>query len=119
VLHQFYQLFAEKAKFLTVYIAEAHAKDEWPVGEKVSACDQPKTLEERQTIAKRFVRQHGFKLPMVLDSMDNDFMTTFAAWPIRFYVIQNGRLAYKAQPIASQFTYNIDELEDWLTTHTA
>jgi len=119
VLHSLYQQFAEKVNFLAVYIAEAHAKDEWPVGESISVCDQPKTLEERQAIARRFVAQHSFKLPIVLDSMNNTFMKTFAAWPVRFFVIQNGKLALKAQPIQAQFAYNIGDLEEWLTASTA
>lgn len=36
---------------------------------------------------------------MVVDTITNEFSETFAAWPIRFYLIEKGRtLVYKAQP---------------------
>jgi len=33
-LQQLYFDFKEKADFLTIYIIEAHASDEWPLGKK-------------------------------------------------------------------------------------
>ena len=36
-----------------VYIAEAHAKDEWPVGSAISCCDQPVELQQRMDLAKQ------------------------------------------------------------------
>jgi hypothetical protein len=38
--------FAGRADFLVCYIAEAHAADEWPVGDPLVA-NQPKALSER------------------------------------------------------------------------
>jgi len=80
-------------------------------------CNQPKTLEHRQAIAKQFIKTHDYKLPMVLDTMKNEFMQTFAAWPIRFYVIQDGKLVFKAQPDKEIYAYNIEDLESWLEVH--
>ena len=36
-----------------VYISEAHARDEWPVGDPI-IIDQPKTLSKRLEIANKF-----------------------------------------------------------------
>jgi len=87
------------------------------VGPTISVCNQPKTLEERRAIAQRFVKKHDYQLPLVLDGIDNCFMKTFAAWPIRYYVIRDGKVAFKAQPSDSDFTYCISELGDWLATN--
>jgi len=117
VLHQFQQAFNKRAEIVTVYITEAHAKDEWPVGESISICNQPKSMEERLAIANTFVKKHEFKVPMLVDTMSNTFQKVFAAWPIRFYIIQRGKIVYKAQPNLKDYTYDIDEVETWLNTH--
>jgi len=54
---------------------------------------------ERCGIARSFARAYDFKIPMVVDTITNEFSETYAAWPIRFYVIEKGRnLVFKAQP---------------------
>jgi len=72
--------------FLTIYISEAHAMDEWPYGNKI-CLNQPKTMEERLKIANQFVSDKKYSVPMVVDSMDNKFETKFAAWPERYYIL--------------------------------
>jgi hypothetical protein len=49
-----YADFSLVAGFLTVYIAEAHAQDEWPMGDHV-LINQPKLLVDRREIARQFV----------------------------------------------------------------
>jgi len=102
-----------------VYITEAHARDEWPAGKEWSFCDQPKSLEERQAVARRFVSSTGFKLPVLMDPIDNPFDAAFAAWPFRFYVVQNGKIAFKAQPSKTKYNYEPEQLREWLHTNTA
>jgi hypothetical protein len=74
-------------------------------------------MDDRLAIANRFVKQHNYQLPMVVDTMNNTFQKTFAAWPIRYYVIHQGKVVYKAQPDATSYVYNINELSQWLTLH--
>jgi hypothetical protein len=114
MLHQLFADYQKRVSFLAVYITEAHARDEWPVGKKISFCDQPTTLEARCALADKFLRDRECKLPMLVDTMDNDFQKNFAAWPFRFYIIQNGKLALKAQPDASNFTYDLQTIRGWL-----
>jgi len=83
--------------FVTVYIVEAHAIDEWPVGDPLKIT-QPLSTIERCGVARAFVRAYDLKVPMIVDVISNDFSETYAAWPIRFYVIENEKLVYKAQP---------------------
>ena len=89
---------AANMRLLTIYIAEAHARDQWPAGKTISCVDQPTTLEQRLKNARQFVKKFNLEMPMVVDSMDNTFHTTYGSWPFRFYVINDGKLAFKAEP---------------------
>lgn len=69
------------------------------------------------SIAKMFVKKHDYQLPMLVDTMDNKFQQTFAAWPIRYYVIHKGKVVFKAQPDPQTHVYNISELAQWLSVN--
>lgn len=105
-----------KAVFLAVYISEAHAKDEWPIGNVFSFANQPVNQEERCTMAKLYIEKWKFEtIPMYVDSMENTFQDDFAAWPFRFYGIENGnKLTLKAQPDMSCYSYDVTVVEKWL-----
>jgi len=109
-------------KFLAVYIVEAHAIDEWPVGDPLKVT-QPRTIAERCGVARAFVQEYGLKVPMVVDQLDNNFSEQFAGWPVRFYVVQQDvedkwKLLFKAQPddkntydsVPKQLEHVLDEL---------
>jgi len=109
--------FQGRANFLGIYITEAHASDEWPIGKTISFCSQPKKLQDRCVLAKKFVDDNQLEFPMMVDTMENQFDETFAAWPLRFYVIQNGKLVFKAQPNVQEYAYDPVELSRWLKTN--
>ena len=75
--------------FLFVYIMEAHAKDEWPLGKTRSKFRQHQTLGERIEAAKFYLKRSlqmensadAAEIPLAVDLMDNEFNTTFGAWP--------------------------------------
>lgn len=77
-----------------VYIAEAHAKDEWPMPCVNSPCRhrQPKSIKQRAEHAKEFIADFRPPFPVFMDSFvdgwTDPFMATFSAWPERFYVFQ-------------------------------
>lgn len=102
-------------KFVAIYIAEAHSKDEWPVGETISCVRQPKTFEERLENAQKFKKNFNFEMPMLVDDMNNTFHNTYGSWPFRFYVIFNGELILKAEPDSEAFTYDLNEIDKWIT----
>lgn len=79
-----------------MYIAEAHAIDEWPMGEPVPI-KQAQSLSDRVAAASKFQKETGFTWPMLADGMDNSFHKTFGAWPTRYYVIHKGKLALKIE----------------------
>jgi hypothetical protein len=89
--------FASKVDFLGVYISEAHASDEWPLGVKY-VFEQPKEMETRLSIASKFVKDFGVKLPVLVDTMENEFDAKFASWPERFYIVQDNKLALVGEP---------------------
>jgi type I thyroxine 5'-deiodinase len=105
-----------RAGFLTIYIKEAHPEDEWQAdaNEKESVCyPQPRTLAQRVAIANDFVRRFDYRIPILVDGMDNRADSLYAGWPERFYVVdERGRIVYKGQP--GPFGYHPEEVEAWL-----
>ena len=101
-------------RLLTIYIAEAHARDQWPAGKTISCVDQPVTLEERLNNVRQFQRDFNFEMPLFVDTMANIFHRTYGSWPFRFYVIHQGILVLKAQPGETTYAYDFDELDRWI-----
>lgn len=83
--------------FVAVYIVEAHAIDEWPVGDPLKIT-QPISTLERCGLARSFIKSYNLQIPMLVDNIDNGFSTNWAAWPVRFYVVHEKKLVFKAQP---------------------
>lgn len=105
--------------FKIVYIEEAHASDVWPISSARYASDglpvdvkAPTTTAERQAVAADFVRQYDVRLPVVVDGIADEFERLMAPWPLRFYVVEAGRLAFLAQP--ERCSYALAGLRDWL-----
>jgi len=117
-LHKMYGELKSKVDFLCVYIAEAHGQDEWPISScrfnngKVVKYNQPKTIEERLAIAADFVAAFQFELPLVVDEISNPFEKEYAPWPIRFFVLQNKKIQYIAEP--KNCSYDVGQLRLWL-----
>ena len=105
---------AQGVHFLVVYIAEAHARDQWPVGKTISCVDQPTTLEQRLNNARQCQDTFKFEMPMLVDGMDNTFHEVYGCWPFRFYVIDQGKLVLKAEPNSETFYYDVNELDQWI-----
>jgi len=95
---------------LAVYITEAHASDEWPVGPSISFCRQPQSIAERCKLAQQFVNTRLYRVPMLVDTIDNHFQSAFAAWPFRYFIVKESRIAYKAEPSAVSLCYNAKDL---------
>jgi len=108
----------EKAIFLAVYITEAHSSDEWPCGKTLSFCEQPKTTERRCQLAKLANQKTNYSFPFLVDTIQNQFENSYAAWPFRFYGLVDGKLSFKAQPeLSPHFAYDVNKLEDWIKLH--
>lgn len=101
-------------RFLSIYIAEAHARDQWPAGKTISCVDQPTVLEQRLENARQFKNKFNFEMPILVDSMDNTFHKTYGSWPFRFYVIHDGKLVFKVEPGETTYGYDLNELDQWI-----
>jgi len=108
--------YGERARFVTVYIKEAHPLDEWQMtsNEKEDVCyTQPRSLAERVTIANDFVKRFSYPIPLLVDGMDNAANALYAGWPERFYIVgTDGRIKYKGK--TGPFGYHPEEVEAWL-----
>ncbi len=113
------QRYADRARFLTIYIKEAHPEDEWRMdsNEKESVCyPQPRTLSQRVAIANDFARRFHYDVPLAVDPMDNRANALYAGWPERFYIVdEGGVIVYKGKP--GPFGYHPEEVEAWLQAH--
>ena len=111
-----YERYRGEVDFLTIYIKEAHPEDEWQMdaNERESVCyPQPRTLPQRVAIANDFVRRFDYRLPLVVDGIDNAADALYAGWPERLYVVgADGRIAYKGD--TGPFGYHPEEVEAWL-----
>jgi hypothetical protein len=77
-----------------VYIAEAHASDAWPINSSrfdgpANTVLAPTTLAERRAVAHRMLDALPClrELTILVDPLDDRFLTTYAAWPIRLYAV--------------------------------
>lgn len=107
-------------QFLLIYIAEAHAYDEWPVGDHLllgRRILQPRRLEDRLQLAKQFARSYVLDaLELLVDEPAADgaggFDATYAAWPTRFYLLRDGEVAWVAAPNENhEYGPALEELE--------
>ena len=88
-LHSSYK---DKAHIYVVYIREAHPD----MPRNKFNIPQPKTLEERQKVAREFAEALKLSLPIFVDSMEDEVGKAYSAWPDRLYVIDaEGKIALK------------------------
>ena len=79
---------------------------------------QPKTTEQRVAIARDFVQRFGYPIPLLVDEIENSANATYAGWPERLYVIdEGGVIVYKGAP--GPFGFKPAELERAIETHLA
>jgi hypothetical protein len=90
-----WEAYHEVADFLAVYISEAHATNEWPLGRRVCIA-QHETIEERIAAAQSYRSDMAAKVPMVVDTMSNSFNSQYNVWPERLFIINNGVVEYVA-----------------------
>jgi hypothetical protein len=108
--------YGERARFLTVYIKEAHPTDEWQmeVNEKQSVCyPQPRSTDARIAIAADFKERFHYGIPLLVDPIENPANGVYAAWPERLYIVdEGGRIVYKGG--MGPFEFHPEEVEAWL-----
>jgi len=95
-----------------VYIAEAHANDVWPLGKHVDLPSH-RTFDDRQNAAMILVNKFGCKVPILLDTMLDEFDQKFAVWPERYYIVKSETMAHVFYP-TTEFGFDHAQMEELL-----
>jgi hypothetical protein len=105
---------AAVASMITIYIEEAHPIDGWylPGAKTPITHRQPQSTEERISVAKTFVQQTGFCVPLYVDTIANEASLRYSAWPERLYIVQDGVVVFQGGP--GPFEYRLTEVLAWL-----
>ena len=110
-----------------VYIAEAHAMDEWPIRSArfnrgrgpVLIEKQPREAKERCDLACQFANEFLFPfqdscphIQLLVDNPESGdiFEKEYAPWPLRLYLIEDGVMKWIAQPKDCSYDSAIGEL---------
>lgn len=128
IMNDFYDENKSRIDFVTIYITEAHASNEWPINSTRyngpgNTVAQPTSQEERRSVAELFVKNFGWRIPLVCDDIQNFFEAQFSPWPLRFYVVEDGKITYIAQPknceydIFDLFSFLLQRVEGEGVTH--
>jgi hypothetical protein len=110
-------------QFACVYLLEAHACDEWPVGMAPRDVPQHRSLADRIAAAQAFVDECRLSpcLPLFADGQNSAFNAQYASWPFRFWAISPAeksggaavaRVTFKAA--LKEMAYDLGDLEAWL-----
>lgn len=113
--------FGDAARFLMVYIREAHASDEWQTPDNTAAgisIAQPTSLLDRHAVASSCGDALDLEIPMVVDDVDDSVATAYGAWPDRLYVVgADGTIAFQGGH--GPFGFKPDEVRAWLVENVA
>jgi hypothetical protein len=113
-----YCRFRDRADFAFVYIAEAHAADEWQMPANLdddAVLIQQSTLAERRATALESADRLSLSMPLFLDEMDDHVSKAFAAWPERLVLVGgDGRIAYPGSP--GPFGFSPESAEEQLVS---
>ncbi len=107
-IQQLYEKYHEQVQFLSIYIREAHPVDGWWLGRRLTKNIMlkmapkvsmehydPKTLEERRSVAGECETALKYGVHTYVDEMDDFVNDSYAAWPTRLYLVSlDGRIVY-------------------------
>jgi hypothetical protein len=107
----------DQVAFFVVYIREAHPSNAWQMAVNVRqnvVFTDPKTSEERTTVAESCVRRLNIRIPALIDNVDDKIEAAYTGWPDRLYIIDTqGRVAFKSPP--GPFGFHPKEMESVLS----
>lgn len=113
-LNEIYGRYKSGVEFFVVYIREAHPDDGWRVPENLKAdihYREPRTDEERTGVATVCQLKLDLKIPMLIDSIDNDVEEKYISLPMRLYLVgADGRIVYTGN--RGPLGFNPDTWED-------
>lgn len=120
----FYDKYSSIADIYILYILEAHfvEKDEegnfiggWPIGYQYNY-EQTKTIDDRKKMIELLLDEYHPTIPIMIDTMENDFQNKYRSWPDRAYVFKNNRIEYiaKINDNGTRNTYWTNEIMEML-----
>lgn len=97
-LNEIYNNYKDQMNFLVIYTREAHPDDGWRVPQNLEAGItylEPTTDAEREEVAVACQLNLDLKMPMLIDSIDNDVEQKYISLPMRLFLIdKDGTIAY-------------------------
>lgn len=91
--------YRDRAHFVGVYVREAHPSDGWLMESNTRLgvkLPQPKTIEERTSVAQRCATELKYSMPLLVDTLDDRVGNLYSAMPARAYVIgKDGKVTYQ------------------------
>jgi len=116
-LNELATTYKDIAHFLSIYISEAHASDVWPLGNQVCV-PQHNTIEDRIKVAKeQLIEKRDCKVPILVDSMDNQFDNKYHGWPERFYIIKGNIMQLVGMPSTENKGFKRKKIFEWLKSY--
>jgi hypothetical protein len=120
-LNEIYEAYKDKLQFYLAYIQEAHAADGWQTPQNLYEeviFNAPTSDDERADVASACQAHLDLKLPMLLDSIDDNVEDKYRSAPIRLYVVNaEGVLTYCGEP--GPRGYDLDGWEEAIRKETA
>lgn len=112
-LNEIHDRYKNDVRFFVIYIREAHPDDGWRVPENLRDrihYNEPRTDEERTEVASVCQVAMSIRMPMLIDTIDNDAEEKYISQPIRLYLVgRDGRLVYSGEQ--GPFGFNPDTWE--------
>lgn len=117
-LERWHREAGDAARFLLVYVREAHALEEWVTPDNVKdgiQVSQPLTLDARCDAAVAMCTRLDVSIPAVTDTVDDTVSAVWGAWPDRIYVLdESGVVVHKTA--VGPFGFRTDQVRDVLAS---
>ncbi|MFI5459092.1 MAG: deiodinase family protein [Isosphaerales bacterium] len=99
-VEKLYRMYKDRATFVMIYVREAHPTDGWieESNDRVGvSLRQPRTYNERVSVAQTCGKRLGLGFPMLVDTIDDAVGARYSGMPSRLYLIDtDGKVAYKS-----------------------
>jgi hypothetical protein len=126
-----YAQYHDRVQFLSIYIREAHPRDGWWMGRRLTkrltrlysphvSMDlyDPQTIEERREAAGQCETALQYGIRTYVDEMDDQVNLAYSGWPTRLYLIGlDGRVAYAGG--MGPYGFKPAELQDAIDAYLA
>ena len=111
--------FSDVADFVTIYISEAHAINQWNFPGNKYKIKKHTSLQDRIQAANFLLDDEELRPPgtFLIDTMDNEADLLYGGMPERLYIILDGVVVYGGRkgPVG----YKLNKVREWLEKYRA